>query len=164
MASARVILSTPNRCAFSVRLSPRPAESCAATRFHASGVFSAQNNATSVCSLDRLVLDRLPISLTWLRSDRYSGLLSASGGGKRNCEGRVSTQGVVVASCGVAPDAFAGGVGRQKPREFGGPAMLCTPKNGGGAGATPSASFQAQMASATVCPHATPAAMDLGLS
>jgi hypothetical protein len=33
-----------------------------------SGVFSAQNNATSVCSLERLVLERLPISLTSLRS------------------------------------------------------------------------------------------------
>src|SRR6202171_2936883 len=160
IASPRVTLSTANRCAFSVRLSPRAAESCAATRFHASGVFSAQNNATSVCSLDRLVLDRLPISLTSLRSDRYSELLSASGGGKRNCDGRVSSQGVIVASCGVAPDAFAGGVGRQKPREFGVPAMLCTPKNGGGVGANPSVSFQVQMVSATLCPHATPAAMD----
>src|SRR5437870_12173605 len=101
-------------------------------RFQASGVLSAQNNATSVCSLERLVLARLPISLTSLRSAAYSGLLRASGGGKRNCEGRVSTQGVIVASCGVAPDAFAGGVGRQKPSEFGVPAMLWTPKNGGG--------------------------------
>src|ERR1700731_1250522 len=143
---------------------PPPPESCAAMRFQASGVFSAQNNASSVCSLERLALERLPISLTSLRSAAYSGLLRASGGGKRNCEGRVSTQGVIVASCGVAPDAFAGGVGRQKPREFGVPAMLCTPKNGGGVGANPSVSFQAQMASATLCPHATPAAMDSGFS
>src|SRR5258708_26976486 len=164
MASARVRLSTANRCAFSVRLSPRAAESCAATRFHASGVFSAQNNATSVCSLERLALEMLPISLTSLRSDVYSGLLSASGGVQRNCDGRVSTQYDIVASCGVAPDAFAGGVGRQKPREFGVPAILCTPKNGGGGGANPSVIFQAQMASATLCPHATPAAMDSGFS
>jgi hypothetical protein len=44
----------------------------------------------------------------------YCGLLRVSGGGKRNSEGRVNTQGVIVAICGVAPDAFAGGVGRQK--------------------------------------------------
>src|SRR4029077_4054755 len=141
-------------------LSPRAAASCDATRFQARGVFSAQNNATSVCSLERLALERLPISRTSLRSARYSGLSRASGGGKRKSEGRVSTQGVIVASCGVAPDAFAGGVGRQKPREFDVPAMLCTPKKGGGVGANPSVSLQVQMASATLCPHATPAAMD----
>src|SRR5439155_17384216 len=94
--------------------------------------------SSDVCSSDL-------ISLTSLRSAAYSELLRASGGGKRNSEGRVSTQGVIVASCGVAPDALAGGVGRQKPREFGVPAMLCTPKNGGGVGANPSVSLQAQM-------------------
>src|SRR6266700_1525211 len=47
IASARVTLSTANRCAFSVRLSPRAAASCAEIRFQASGVFSAQNNASS---------------------------------------------------------------------------------------------------------------------
>src|ERR1700751_6151712 len=164
MASARGTLSTANRCAFSLRLSPRAAESCAATRSQASGGFSAQNNAISVCSLERLVLVRLPISLTSFRSARYSGLERARGGGNRNWEGRVSTQGVIVASCGVAPDALAGGVGRQKPREFVVPAMLCTPKNGGGVGANPSVSLQAQMAFATLCPQATPAAMDSGFS
>src|SRR5437879_13741696 len=100
-------------------------------RFQASGVFSAQNNATSVCSLERLALERLPISLTSLRSAAYSGLLRASGAGKRNCEGRVNTQGVMVASCGVAPEAFAGGVGHRQPREFALPAMLRTPKHAG---------------------------------
>src|SRR5438552_8494308 len=133
-------------------------------RFQASGVFSAQSNATSVCSLERLVLERLPISLTSLRSAVYSGLLRASGGDKRSCEGRVSTQGVIVASCGVAPDAFAGGVGRQKPSEFGVPAMLWTPKNGGGVGANPSVSLQARMASATLCPQPMPAAIELAVS
>src|SRR5215472_6179931 len=63
--------------------------SCAATRFQARGVFSAQNNAISDCSFERLALERLPISLTSLRSAAYSGLLRASGGGKRNCDGRV---------------------------------------------------------------------------
>ena len=110
------------------------------------------------------MLARLPISLTSLRSAVFSGLSRASGGGNRNCEGRVSTQGVIVAICGVAPDAFAGGVGRQKPREFAVPAMVWTPKNGGGVGLHPSMSLQAQMASATLCPHATPAAMDSGFS
>src|SRR5438552_18793153 len=112
-------------------------------RFQASGVFSAQNNATSVCSLERLVLERLPISLTSLRSAVYSGLLRASGGGKRNCEGRVSTQGAIVASCGVAPDAFAGGVGRQKPSVLGASAVLWRPNNGVGVGAQPSVRLQA---------------------
>src|SRR5271169_189606 len=133
-------------------------------RSQASDVFSAQNKATWVCSLERVVLVRLPISLTSLRSARYSGSLRASGGGMRNCDGCVSTNGVTVASCGVAPDALAGGVGRQKPTEFAVPAMLCTPKNGAGVGAKPSVSLQAQMASATVCPHATPAAMESDLS
>src|SRR6266404_5997863 len=39
--------SKANKCAFSVRVSPRFAESCAAIRFQASGVFNAQNNASS---------------------------------------------------------------------------------------------------------------------
>src|SRR5258708_16040022 len=155
MASARVRLSTANRCAFSVRLSPRAAESCAATGFYASGVSSAQNNATSVCSLERLVLERLPMSLTSLRSAAYSGLLRASGAAKRNCEGRVSTQGVIVASCGVAPDAFAGGVGRQKPRELSVPAMLSTPKHGAAVGANPSATLHAQLPSPPPFPPLT---------
>jgi len=42
--------------------------------------------------------------------------------------------------------------------------MLCTPRNGGGAGVNPSVSLQAQMASATVCPQAIPAAMDEAFS
>src|SRR5437879_812749 len=139
----------PTTRAFSVRLSPRAAASCAATRFQANGVFSAQNNATSVCSLERPALERLPISLTSLRSAAYSGLLRASGGGKRNSEGRVSTQGVIVASCGVAPAAFAGGVEREEPRDFGVPAMLCTPQIGGGGGTDRPVSLPAPLAGAT---------------
>ena len=42
--------------------------------------------------------------------------------------------------------------------------MLCTPKNGGGVGANPSVSLQAQMASATLCPQAMPAAIELAVS
>src|SRR5258708_6075125 len=99
------------------------------------------------------------MTFTSLRSLAYSWLLRASGGGKRNCDGRVSTHGVMVAICGVAPEALAGGVGRQKPTAAGVPTMPSTPRNGGGVGANPSVSREVQMASATVWPQATPAAM-----
>src|SRR5467141_5434789 len=101
----------------------------------------------------------MPIDFTSLKSAAYSALLRATGGGKRNCDGRVRTQGVMVAICGVAPKALAGGVGRQAPTA-GVPTTPCTPINGGGVGANPSVSREVQMASATVWPQATPAAMD----
>src|SRR5207245_10763285 len=125
--------------------------------FQAVARCSARDTATFDCPLGQPALERLPSALTSLRSGACSGVLRASGGGKRNSEGGVSTQGVIVASCGVAPDALAGGVGRQKPSEFGVPAMLWTRKNGGGVGANPSVSLKAPMASATLCPHAPPA-------
>src|SRR5580765_121819 len=62
MASPRVTFSTANRCAFSLRLSPRAVASCAATRFQANGVFSAQNNANSDCSALRFEPERTPQS------------------------------------------------------------------------------------------------------
>src|ERR1700756_2977765 len=106
----------------------------------------------------------MPMTFTSLRSAAYSGLVRANGGGKRNCEGRVRTHGVMVAICGVAPEALAGGVGRQKPTAPGVPTMLSTPKNGGGVGAKPSVSREVQTASATVWPQATPAAIASGFS
>src|SRR2546422_4738280 len=105
----------------------------------------------------------MPIDFTSLKSAAYSALLRATGGGKRNCDGRLSTQGVMVAICGVAPKALAGGVERQTPMA-GVPSTPCAPMNGGGGGANPSVSREAQMASATVCPQATPAAMDSAFS
>src|SRR6266436_9150166 len=104
------------------------------------------------------------MTFTSLRSAAYSGLLRERGGGKRNCDGRVSTHGVIVAICGVAPEAFAGGVGRQAPTAPSAPTRPSTPRNGGGVGANPSVSRDAQMASATVWPQATPAAMDSAFS
>src|SRR5438876_8891488 len=98
------------------------------------------------------------MDLTSLRSLAYSWLLRASGAPKRNCDGRLSTHGVMVAICGVAPKALAGGVGRQTPMA-GVPATPCAPMNGGGVGANPSVSRAVQMASATVWPQATPAAI-----
>src|SRR5258706_16424091 len=74
--------------------------------------------------------ERVPITFTSLRSAAYSWLSRARGGGKRNCEGRVSTHGVMVAVCGVAPEALVGGVGRQTPT-FG------APGNGSGGGGDP---------------------------
>ena len=155
--------NSANKCAFSVRVRPRAAEIWAATRFHARGVFKAQNNASSVCCATRVGLESSPIALTSLKSAAYSGLLRPSGGGKRNCDGRLSTHGVMVAICGVAPKALAGGVGRQKPTADV-PATPCTPMNGGGAGTNPSVSLVVQMASATVWPQATPAAIACGFS
>src|ERR1700675_2664937 len=110
----------------------------------------------------------MPITFSSLRSAAYSGLLRASGGGKRNCDGRVRTHGGIEASGGPPPDArgepLASGVGRQTPTAAGVPTMPSTPSNGGGGGAFPSVSLQAQMASATVCPQATPAAIELDFS
>src|ERR1700682_6467387 len=105
----------------------------------------------------------MPITFSSLRSAAYSGLLRASGGGSRNCDGRISTHGVIEANCGPAPDTpgkLLGnpcGVGRQAPTAPGGPTMPDTPKNGGGPGRIPTVSRQAQMASATSRPQATPA-------
>src|SRR6266567_102778 len=108
----------------------------------------------------------MPIVFSSLRSAAYSGLLRASGGARRNCDGRASTHGVIVANCGPAPGApgeLLGnpcGVGRQAPTAPGVPTMPSTPRNGGGAGVIPSVSRQAQMASATVCPQAIPELID----
>lgn len=124
----------------------------------------AQNNASSDGSGVRPEPEQTPIVLTSFRSAAYSGLLRASGGGKRNCDGRVSTHGVSEAYCGPAPDALSSGVGRQTPTAPGVPTMPSAPANGGGGGAFPSVSLQAQMVSATVCPQVTPAAMELAFS
>src|SRR5262244_668280 len=102
--------------------------------------------------------------LVSLRSAANSALLRAYGGGKRNCEGRVKTHGVIVANWGPAPNAFAGGVGLQYPTAAGVPTMPSTPSNGGGVGAFPSVNLHAQIASATVCPHKTPSTIDCALS
>src|SRR5260370_21847792 len=96
------------------------------------------------------------MTFTSLRSAAYSGLLRARGGGKRNCEGRVSTHGVMVAICGVAPEALVGGVGRQTPT-FG------APRNGGGGGADPAGRPEGPMPSGTLLPPATPPALGLPL-
>src|SRR5258706_7089732 len=93
--------------------------------------------------------ERVPITFTSLRSAAYSWLVRARGGGKRNCDGRVSTHGVMVAICGVAPEALAGGVGRQTPT-FG------APRNGGGGGANPPVSRQGPKAPRTRCAPAGP--------
>src|SRR5260370_42489761 len=98
----------------------------------------------------------MPIDFTSLKSAVYSALLRATGGGKRNCDGRLSTHGVMVAICGVAPKALAGGVGRQTPTA-GAPATPCAPMNGGAVGANPPVSRAFQTASATRCPPGTPA-------
>src|ERR1700741_4683726 len=95
-------------------------------RFQARGVFNAQNNAISDCSGVRIEPERTPITFTSLRSAAYSALLRARGGGKRNCDGRLSTHGVMVAICGVAPEALAGGVGLQAPTSRV-PMTPCTP-------------------------------------
>src|SRR5207247_6109005 len=99
----------------------------------------------------------MPITFSSFRSAAYSGLLRASGGGRRNCDGLLSTHGVMEANCGPAPGALANGVGRQAP-------TTATPTNGGGAGAIPSVSRHAQMASATVCPQAIPELIDSAVS
>src|SRR5262249_44804382 len=106
----------------------------------------------------------LPMSLVSARSAANSGLFKAYGGGRRNCEGRVKTHGVIVANCGPAPGVLAGGVGRQNPTAAGVPTIPKTPSKGGGVGAFPSASLQFQIASATVCPQATPPAIACALS
>src|SRR6202035_5868752 len=87
----------------------------------------------------------------------YSALFSASGGGKRNCDGLVSTQGVIEANCGPAPEANTVGVGRHTP-------VTAAPRNGGGGGRNPSVNRPFQIASATVCPHAIPALIESAFS
>src|ERR1700686_3782857 len=129
-------------------------------RFHPRGVFNAQNNASSDWPVRRSEREIWSVTSNSLRSAACSAVLKARGGAKRNWDGRVSTHGVMVAICGVAPEALAGGVGRQKPTAPGVPTMPRTPRNGGGGGANPSVSREAQMASATVWPQATPWEMD----
>ena len=68
------------------------------------------------------------------------------------------------ANCGPAPGAFISGVGRQAPIAAVEPTIPSTPRNGGGAGAIPSVRRQAQMASATRCPQATPLLIDAPVS
>src|SRR6202040_1066484 len=70
-----------------------------------------------------------------------------------NCEGDNMTHGVMYANCGPALGRNAGGVGRHCPGAL-------PPRNGGGAGVMPSVRRQAQIESATVCPHSIPRAID----
>src|SRR5215470_6364255 len=95
--------------------------------------------------------------LTSSTSATNAGLFKASGAGSRNCDGRVSTHGVIVANCGPAPLALSRGVGRHTPGTF-------APRNGGGGGAFPSARRIFQMLSATVWPQAIPLAMEGAVS
>src|ERR1700739_3217945 len=94
---------------------------------------------------------------TSFKSAANSELVRERGGGRRNCDGRVRTQGVMVANCGPAPGAKGGGVGRHTPTAEGELSIPSTPTNGGTGGALPSVWRQAQRASATVWPHAVPA-------
>src|ERR1700674_803363 len=96
-----------------------------------------------------------------LYSAAYSALVRARGGGGRNCDGLRRTHGVMEANCGPAPVAFPKGVGRQTPTAVGDPTIPRTPTNGGGGGANPSVIRHAQMLSATLCPQAIPACIDL---
>ena len=54
-----------------------------------------QKRAASVWSVLRVVLSKEPSSLTWLKAAVYSGLVSAGGGGERNCEGLCRQNGVI---------------------------------------------------------------------
>ena len=62
-------------------------------------------------------------------------------------------QGVMVAICGATPGAKAGSVGRHTP-------SASPPMKGGCTLENPSVLRQAQIASATVCPHAIPRSID----
>src|SRR5579859_2985836 len=149
-ASAMVTFNRANRWAFSTRERPLFAEIWAAMRFQVSDVLLCQKRASSDWSALRGEPEKAPMVLVSLRSAANCGLFKAYGGGRRNCEGRNRTHGVMVANCGPAPEALSGGVGRQKPTAAGVPTIPSTPSNGGGVGKFPSVDLHAQIASATV--------------
>src|SRR5512141_495092 len=95
----------------------------------------------------------LPIDFVSLKSAVYWALVRLGGPPGRNCEGDAMAQGVMVAICGATPGARAGGVGRHTPG-------VVPPRNGGSTVENPSVLRQAQMASATDCPHSMPRSMD----
>ena len=71
---------------------------------------------------------------------------AAYGGGRRNCDGRVKTHGVIEANCGPAPEAFPAfapvGVGRHIPAAAPGfksmPRFIAVPRSGCVMARTPS--------------------------
>src|SRR4051794_41691114 len=89
------------------------------------------------------------MTLVSSRSTRYSALSSAGGPSGRNCHGVSIAQGVMVANCGTAPGANAGGVGRHWPGAR-------PPRNGGGGVGEPSAPRPGPISSATPPPPPPP--------
>src|SRR5947209_848383 len=116
--SAWVRFTRANIRALSTRVLPWDMASWWAIWFHreALGVTGpAMNRADSVWSGVRVVLSKEPSSLTWLKAAVYSGLVSAGGGGERNCEALFSVKGVTKPHCAAAAGKKAGGVGCQSP-------------------------------------------------
>jgi len=99
------------------------------------------------------VLVALPMDLTSLKSNAYRSLAKAGGPAGRNCDGDVSANGVVWASCGKAAGRKLGGVGRHSPGAV-------SPVNGGDTVPKPSLLRHRRISSATVCPHSMPRAID----
>src|SRR5688572_21230003 len=119
-ASAEARFRSANRRAFSARLVPAETATCWAIWFHHHGaLFGAatpcQNRAASIWSAVRVALLREPSSLTWFKASVYSALVSAGGGGGRNCEPLCSAKGVTKGQWGLAGGPKAGGVGCQSP-------------------------------------------------
>ena len=105
----------------------------------------AQNCAMLDWSCVRVVLVAEPISFTWLNAAVYSALSKAGGpSGFRNWEGLVMAHGVMLAHCGAAAGAFAGGVGLHSPG--------CDPGVYGTTTLAPSFARRARIAAPTVFP------------
>src|SRR5262245_38781031 len=151
-AAARFIVA--RRCAFSDRqlsVSSRRPIATVLKRYVALDAF--QKRAASVWSALRNVMFARPMSFTSLKSSAYCSLSSAGGPEGRNWSWLSMPHVVIVANCGVAPDANDGGVGRHWPTAF-------PPRNCGGAGVNPSVLRHARIASATSFPHARPRRTD----
>src|SRR5439155_8249185 len=93
--------------AFSTRELPREMAAFAAIWFTrgkklAGATTPAQKRAASVWSAVRVLLSKAPTCLTWLKAANHSGLVSAGGGGGRNCEALWRAQGVTCGHCGAA--------------------------------------------------------------
>src|ERR687896_742652 len=106
------MLSNPNRRAFSHGSSPSAIETVRAMRFHAKGELSIQNKPISVCSSVRalgVVTPSPPSNLISLKSAAYFLLPTRYGGLERNCELRLSTNGVTSPQPGAKAKLTPGG-------------------------------------------------------